>query len=214
MKLRLIVSTAVLLFASVVTAQESIEACKTNRNSPPAGRTAWLPDSEVKVYFSQGAFTPDQRTALLNAMTLWTQMARRSDAGVTFTYAGDTGGMPSCNNCLVVTRQNVRKYFKYFAYFTPVQRGQNGQMMSAWIVFDNATVDPQALQVFMTHELGHGMGLDNCPSCKQTATIMRSFPRINQVDRLIEPSACDLKVVRQVYEHKRQVGSSVVASRG
>jgi hypothetical protein len=208
MKIGLSVFITILAISTVVTGQESIGQCKTNRNAPPAGHFAWLPDTEVKVHFSRGMFTPEQRAALLEAMRVWSQTARQTLAGVTFTYAGETDGSASCNNCLLVTRQSVRKYSKFFAYFTPVQRNSEGQLVSAWIVFDEATINPEALQVFMTHELGHGMGLDNCPNCKKEFTIMRSFPRINKVDNLIEPSVCDLQVVRQVYELQRRVARS------
>ena len=48
----------------------------------------------------------------------------------------------------------------------------------------------------MAHELGHGMGLENCPSCKKNQTIMNSFPAINRDNGLVSPSPCDLEVVR------------------
>ena len=54
----------------------------------------------------------------------------------------------------------------------------------------------------MAHELGHGMGLWDCRNCKKKRTIMNAFPGINKDNGLIEPSLCDLEVVRQVYQRR------------
>lgn len=201
-KLTLLVSL-LLITSSRLIGGESIKTCKVNRNAPPVGEYAWPSDAEVKVYFFRNMFTPMQREALLNAMGLWNQLARRTGSGIRLIYAGEANSAAVCDNCLLVVRQDIRKYANYFAYFQPLRRNSDGLIVSAWIVFDHATTDPQALQVFMTHELGHGMGLGNCPRCKQNDSIMISFPRILRVDRLIEPSACDLEVVSRVYQTQR-----------
>jgi hypothetical protein len=65
------------------------------------------------------------------------------------------------------------------------------------------------LQGFMAHELGHGMGLQDCESCRKKKTIMNSFPGINKDNGLIAPSTCDLQVVRQVYELQRRVDKNM-----
>jgi len=208
MKIRLAAFITILLVAPIVTGQDNIEVCETNRNSPPAGVFSWSPDAKVKVYFQRGTFAQEQRAALLEAMDLWTKTAHQTAAGVTFTFEGEVDGSPGCRNCLIVSKQSVRKYNKYFAFFAPVQRTDDGGLITAWIVFDEATVSPQALQLFMIHELGHGLGLGDCPSCKKRHTVMRSFRRINKAEGVIEPSGCDLDVVRQVYELRRRVATN------
>jgi len=52
------------------------------------------------------------------------------------------------------------------------------------------------------------MGLGDCTSCKKKQTIMNGFPGVNKDNGLIEPSACDLEVVRQVYELQRRVAGN------
>ena len=84
-----------------------------------------------------------------------------------------------------------------------------GLLLSAWIDFDSATTKPQALQGFMAHELGHGMGLWDCTSCKKNKTIMNGFPGINNDNGLVAPSACDLEVVQQVYQLQRRVDKNI-----
>ena len=204
MKTALLTLLIVLLLPVAVYSQTM--ACAANHNAPPTGAYIWPSDSEVKVYFYRNMFTPAQKETLLEAMKLWTQAAKQAAAGVSFTYGGEIEGLIDCRSCLTVTRQEIFKNdHKHYAFFHPLQRRSDGLLISAWIDFDFATVNAEALQGFMTHELGHGMGLGDCTSCKKKQTIMNGFPGINRDNGLIEPSACDLEVVRQVYQLQRQV---------
>jgi hypothetical protein len=65
----------------------------------------------------------------------------------------------------------------------------------------------------MTHELGHGLGLYDCTTCKKKKTIMNGFPGVNRDNGLVEPSPCDLEVVRNVYELQRRVESNPVTEK-
>jgi hypothetical protein len=191
---------------------QNVEACNTNRNAPPVGMYKWPANTEVKVYFFRNMFTAEQRDALLTAMDFWTQAAKRNGAGVRFTYAGEIDSVIACRNCLTVTRQEVYKNDrKHYAFFYPGQRSADGLLSSAWIELDFATTSPQALQGYMAHELGHGMGLWDCVNCKKKQTIMNGFPGVNKDNGLVEPSNCDLEVVRQVYDAQRRIGGNTVS---
>lgn len=201
----LLILLVVLLFipAAAVRAQEQV--CTTNRNSPPASNWYWAPDSEVKVHFVTGMFTPEQQGTLLSAMAFWTQAAKHVGAGVKFIYAGETGGVINCENCLTVTRGDIyHQDKKHYAFFHPLQQRHDGQLLSAWIDLDFATTSNDALKGFMVHELGHGLGLWDCTTCRNKQTIMNGFPGINKNNGLLEASACDLEVVRKVYDRERR----------
>jgi hypothetical protein len=86
-----------------------------------------------------------------------------------------------------------------------MSRDRFGLLISAWIDFDVATTSPRALQGFMAHELGHGMGLWDCTTCKKNQTIMNGFPGVNRDNGLVSPSRCDLEVVRGLYQLQRQL---------
>ena len=207
-----LLTIVVLLAVSVARAQEKAEACVAHDNAPPVSAYYWPPDTEVKVYFTREMFTDAQRQTLFAAMKTWSDSAAVTGAGIKFTYAGETSGLLSCQGCLTVTRRNVYKLDqKHYAFFNPLKQDGDGLLVSAWIDFDFATTNPQALQGFMTHELGHGMGLWDCTTCKKKKTIMNGFPGINKDNGLMTPSTCDLEVVRQVYEQQRRVSSSAVA---
>jgi hypothetical protein len=90
-----------------------------------------------------------------------------------------------------------------------LKQASDGLLLSAWIDFDIATTNPKALQGFMAHELGHGMGLWDCTSCKKNKTIMNGFPGINNNNGRVAPSECDLEVVRQIYQLQRRVDNNI-----
>lgn len=184
--------------------------CKTNKSAPPVGLYAWPSGADVKVYFMRGMFTAEQQRALIRAIEFWSQAAKRNDTGVTLIYEGETDGARNCNSCLTVIRREVYSdNHKYYALFVPLgKRGDEpGQelLRSARIEFDVSTTEPRALQGYMAHELGHGMGLWDCPKCKKKLSIMRGFPGVNKDNGLIEPSACDLEVMRQVFEEQKRI---------
>ncbi len=210
----LFLTILLLVVASAVDAQQ-VQPCIKNHNAPPVSAYYWPPDTNVRVYFTKGMFTPEQRETLLSAMKIWTDASAEMGAGIKFTYVGDSDGLVSCHGCLTVTRREVHKYDrKHYAFFNPLKQNRDGLLISAWIDFDYATTDPQALQGFMVHELGHGMGLWDCTTCKKKKTIMNGFPGINRDNGLIEPSNCDLEIVRQVYQLQRRVANNIVTESG
>jgi hypothetical protein len=206
--------TILILFpVASVRAQALAEACITNRNTPPVSAYYWPPDSDVKVYLMRNMFTVEQRETLFAAMKTWSATAAQTGAGIKFSYAGETNERVSCPGCLTVTRREVYKRdSKHYAFFNPLQQDEDGLLVSAWIDFDFATISPHALQGFMAHELGHGMGLWDCATCKKKQTIMNGFPGVNSDNGLMSPSACDLEQVRQVYQLQRRISSNLVVA--
>jgi len=159
-------------------------------------------------------FTAEQRATLLKAMENWTLAAASTGAGVKFVYSGETDAIVSCKQCLTVTRREVYKNDRrHYAFFNPLRQDQSGLLISAWIDFDFATTNPEALQGFMAHELGHGMGLWDCEKCQKKQTIMNAFPGINRTNGLIAPSICDLETVRNVYQLERATGTHAISGR-
>ena len=195
----------ILLIPIAGSAQEANQICKTNLNAPPTGAYFWSPDAPVKVYFAKSAFTAEQRKALRDTIETWSREAGRIGTGIKFSYAGDSDGLASCQNCLTITSGEVYKTDRRnYAYFMPSK--WNGSFLaSAWIELDLNTTDPTVLQGFMAHELAHSMGLGDCPSCKKRKTIMNGFPGINRGNGSISPSNCDLEVVRELYREQRRI---------
>lgn len=210
--MKLLLLTILLFTVALETVAQ--ESCVTNRNAPPVSAYYWPPDTTVKVYFVREMFTAEQRATLFAAMKTWSDAGAHTGTGISFTYAGEIDGKANCTGCLTVTRREVHKHDrKHYAFFNPLKQDSDGLLVSAWIDFDFATTKPQALQGFMAHELGHGMGLWDCKTCKKKQTIMNGFPGINNDNGLVAPSACDLEVVRQVYQLQRRVDKNIVAEK-
>ena len=213
--MKIIFLTILILLISCAVDAQQVQPCIKNHNAPPVSAYYWPPDTDVKVYFTREMFTPEQRETLLNAMKIWSTASADMGAGIKFTYAGDSDGLVSCDGCLTVTRREVHKYDrKHYAFFNPLKQDRDGLLISAWIDFDFATTNPQALQGFMIHELGHGMGLWDCTTCKKKKTVMNGFPSINRDNGLLHPSDCDLEIVRQVYQLQRRVANNIVTEGG
>jgi len=158
-------------------------------------------------------FNPEQTTVLLEAMKTWNIVGADNGSGVRFAYAGEADARMSCRSCLTVTRREVfARDKRHYAFFHPMKQEEGRLLVSAWIDLDFGIVDPTALQGFMAHEMGHGLGLWDCPSCKKRRSLMNSFPGINKNNGLVAPSSCDVATMRSVYQQERQVAS--VMSRG
>jgi hypothetical protein len=200
-----------LFFSSTTIMGQGPGSCVTNKNAPPASSYYWPPDTPVRVFFVREMFTAAQTETLLSAINVWSEVSIEVGAGVSFVYSGEVNELMDCSGCLTITRREVFKSDrKHYAFFNPLKQRSDGLLISAWIDFDFATTQPQALQGYMTHELGHGMGLWDCTSCKKKVTIMNGFPGINSDNGLLEPSTCDLEVVRRVYQLQRRVSRNQI----
>jgi hypothetical protein len=183
--------------------------CTTNRDAPPVGEYHWPADAEVKVYFARNMFTPEQSAVLLEAMKGWNIAGAENGSGVKFVYAGETDKRANCRHCLTVDRRDVFARDKHhYAFFHPMNQEEGRLLVSAWIDFDIGITDPTALQGFMAHELGHGLGLWDCPNCKKKHSLMGSFPGLNKNNGLTMPSTCDLATMRGVYQEERQLAAN------
>ncbi|HKO42877.1 MAG TPA: hypothetical protein VJU84_06295 [Pyrinomonadaceae bacterium] len=188
--------------------------CKTKKSAPPVSLYVWPPDTTVHVYFMRGLFTNEQRQTLVAAMKDWNHNARQIGAGVLFKDAGETDRRVRCKQCLTIARKDsqVKDNNHFYAAFYPMNYQPNGWLNYGWIEFSPATTDPKALQGYMAHELGHSLGLDNCPSCGDRKSIMNSFPGVNRHNGLLSPTHCDLEVVRRIYDgHRRLAAASTQA---
>ena len=206
----------IILFSAAieVAAQKAPKVCITNHNAPPINAYYWPPDTNVRVYLARGMFTPPQRAKILEAMKIWSDSSAQTGSGIRFSYAGEIDRPINCSGCLTVTRRSVYKHDrKHYAFFNPLKQNGDGLLLAAWIDFDFATTDAQALQGFMSHELGHGMGLWDCKRCAKKKTIMNGFNSINNDNGLVAPSPCDLEVVRQVYDLQRRVDNNIVVEK-
>jgi hypothetical protein len=100
----------------------------------------WEPNSEIKVYFVRGLFTPAQKEILWSALAEW--RLKTGAGNIKFTDAGETDGLIDCVSCLTLTRHSI--YSSAASQKIPFNllRSQNsGRIISAWIGFNNSAGD-------------------------------------------------------------------------
>lgn len=208
---RIILLSLLLLFTcSAAHAQSSVKQCSTNKNSPPASSWHWPAGTRVRVFLIRGMFTPSEQQAIREVMEQWNSLSGQSGAGINYDFAGEINQHENGEGYLTLTRIEIMKGTnnRYYAYFFPT-RATDGSMRSAQITFDFKTTNVKALKSLVAHELGHGMGLWDCKSCKGRSTIMNGFPGVNSGNGLIAPSACDIQVVKMHFEQERRLAQTV-----
>lgn len=194
-----------LAFPALCSAQGSSEECVANKNAPPVSLWYWAPDTTVKVYFVQNMFTTEQQQALVEAIKTWNRVAAETGAGVKYQVMGFAKAITACESCLTVTRGDIQAYdHNHSAFFYP-KLNDTGLISSAWICFDFKITSADALLSYMVHEMGHGMGLWDCPTCENRMSIMRNFPGVNKDNGLFAPSACDIQTVKLLFSRTRKL---------
>lgn len=129
------------------------------RSGPGPTTAEWPSDSTVRVYFVRGLFTSEQTETLWKALETWTQNANRRSLAVRFAYAGQTNGLIDCLVCLTLSRQEAYLSRSRRASFNSLRHNETGQLISAWIGFDNAVTNPRALRELMLDALERGPGI-------------------------------------------------------
>lgn len=146
----------------------------------------WPIDARVKVYFTD-QFTVKQKIALLRSLDTWNALVPE----VQFEYSGVTDGQRFCFMCLTIGRKEVvkgsgnRHYAQFQGFHT------EGFVRHGWINIDFKTTNPEALEGFVLHELGHGLGLMDSAD-----GLMGPFSHVNR-PRKISPNQQDVETIRK-----------------
>lgn len=210
MKSRYIIFLALLLLiGSAAHAQQRVKECTTNKNSPPASTWHWPAGTRLKVFLMQGMFTSSEQQAIRQVLENWNNLSEQLGAGIKYDYAGEVSQHENGKGYITLTRIEIMKGTnnRFYAYFFPT-RSNDGSLRSAQITFDFKTTDVTALKSLVAHELGHGMGLWDCKSCKGGSTIMNGFPGVNKDNGLVAPSACDIQVVKTLFEQEMRLAQT------
>jgi hypothetical protein len=117
----------------------------------------WPDEALVNVYLVRDMFTAGERQTLREAMAGWTQESKTRGVGISFVYAGETGGLIDCLRCLTITRQGVfTPGPRQRVTFNILRQDGTGRLISAWIAFERATARPVDLNSLMLQALARG----------------------------------------------------------
>ena len=175
-----------------------IENHQHKHELPQANMWRWAPNTTVRIFFVKGQFNEAEQQALRAAINDWNNVAHELGTGVSFYYSGETQTVINTDSVLTMTRSNTGQIYPgTLAYFEPLRSSQPGLITSGVINFNLKTHQPSALVSFMAHEMGHGLGLGDCPRCKET--VMRFFRGPNQDNGFFSPTDSDKAIIRSLY---------------
>lgn len=153
------------------------------------------PSQSIEVRIDPG-FSAAQRQAIIDAFQAW-EDASSGTNGIHYSFSSEP---PS------PVAQNGQWNVFLGGTFDPNEYGRTGVRSTGATSYLRAEVSlPLALGQLMAHEIGHGMGLDDCKLCCAHTTTMRTPPlsaSFNDTSGSATPSSCDLSVSAKRYETK------------
>jgi hypothetical protein len=185
---RLLLSAALLasLSAPVAQAQTCGSGASTTLIPGITGRPA---NTNVTVYIDP-AFQGEARAAVMAAFNNWqaSNGPGGNNTGVTFTFTDTEGGPNSHSVRRDAPTGTVRGY-------TDTDH-LNGVITGAQTHLSPTVTNYDAILEVMVHEIGHGMGLDDCTGCSTSDSVMSAGPPAGAdpntvVGRPTSPTACD-----------------------
>ena len=127
----------------------------------------WPEGALVNVYFVREMFSAAERQTLREAMESWT---KGGGPGVSFVFAGETGGLIDCERCLTITRQGVTPDGpRQRVIVNVIRHDQTGRLLSAWIAFERSAPKAPALRTLMLQALAGGFGISDSQVARNTS---------------------------------------------
>lgn len=129
--------------------------------------THWPEDALVNVYFVRDMFSAGERQTLQEAMEDWTKRPRARDVGISFVFAGETGGLIDCERCLTIARQGFSSNTEPVA-LRVLREDEMGRLLSAWIAVERVAASPATLRNQLLQALERGLGVNDARISRNT----------------------------------------------
>ena len=172
--------------------------CRTGKTSTTTNAWHWSPNAQVKVYFLRGHFNEAETLALSQAVHNWNIALKEINSDISFVVVGEAGQIVKERHTLIVRRVDEFEG-RSIAEIQPFYSSTTNLLVRAEINVGPTIKDLSALTSMMNHEMGHSLGLSDCPECEKGSTAMASFRGKNKDNKLLEPSQCDKYVVATSY---------------
>jgi hypothetical protein len=170
-------------------------------------KVRWLPHSTMNIVYARGDFTDIERAAFHLAVSSWQQALAQTDIGIGLTEIGDTDkvDMPAQSQILVKRdgSMDAGHYGKIVAYAR-----RDNYVERALVLINGSVHKRDRLRKTLMHEIGHVLGLRDCPECRSGVTVMNYFSEqaimglkvgggSNKIAN--QPTACDISQVLAAY---------------
>ncbi|GEM_PF-1981455 len=176
----------------------SSSSCRTGKTSTEINAWRWSPNSRVQLFFMRGHFNDSEMTAMTQAVQGWNDALREINSDITFSLAGMTDQITKTPNTVIVKRVQGFET-RRLAEIQPFYSSSTNSLVRAEINVGPTIKDLKVFTSMMNHELGHSLGLSDCPGCEKGSTAMASFRGKNKDNKLYTPSRCDKYVVATSY---------------
>jgi hypothetical protein len=175
--------------------------CVVGRTAAPFGFWTWPANSHVKIYLRESQFSESEAAAVKVAAQNWDVTARENGSNVHFSFLGFTRESKTAQGDLTLIRGDVYdKKMKHLALLQAHSLRSNQLIDSALIIVDFRVKNPDVLTNVMAHELGHSLGLLDCPQCNQKSTAMGLLKTGTEPNGINGPTACDTVAVLAAYQ--------------
>jgi hypothetical protein len=181
--------------------------CVVGHTAAPIGFWTWPANSHVNIYLREPDFSETEVPAVRVAVENWDAAAGENGSHVHFTFRGLTRETKVAAGDMTLIRGNV--YDKKLRHLALLEAHslKNDQLIDyAVVIVDFKVKNAEVLTNVMAHELGHSLGLLDCPRCDQKSTAMGLLNSGNDSNGIEGPTACDkIEVVAAYRELKLHV---------
>lgn len=176
------------------------EPCVVGRTAPPVGFWTWPPDTQVKIYLREPDFSYADIAAVKLALASWDETASENGSNVRFSFKGLTREVRNARREMTIVRSPVFNGKQRHRALLEAHSIQGDRFIDyALILVDPSVHDPGLLTNVIAHEIGHSLGLLDCPQCSSSSTAMGLLKAGNESNGIEGPTACDSGEVLGVY---------------
>jgi len=181
--------------------------CIAGRTAPPFGFWTWPANSHVKIYLRASDFSESDAAAVKLASENWDVTAGENGSNVRFSFHGLTRETKTAKGDMTIIRGEVYdKKSRHLALIEANSLTTDQLIDYALVIIDFRVKNPEVLTSVMSHELGHSLGLLDCPQCEQKSTTMALLKTGTEPNGIKGPTACDkVKVLAAYQEQALQV---------
>lgn len=187
---------------SAQTGKSAVDECVANRSAATETTLRWAAHTRVTVYAQRNNFSAAQIMTIRQAINNWNAALAETDANVQFSFGGERDGASPDASTITINRAPTYQNARHLAEILPVL--ENAQLLRAEITIDPGVTDSEVLTSVLAHELGHSLGMDDCPKCRRGTTLMALYRGRNRGNKALFPTPCDRRVVASAYQPASQ----------